>query len=148
MFGDPAGLRHSGTMKWLLLLAGLAAAPATTWADPCEAPLPQREGTVFSGPVRYVGDGDSLCIGPTADPRTWIEVRLADYNASEQGSSTGRTDRERLARLTRGAALTCTAVRGRSRRVVSHDRVIARCRLRGQPLGDVLRAAGGREGGN
>jgi hypothetical protein len=41
----------------------LAAFPSVAHADPCTAPLPAR-GTVFSGVVRYIGDGDSLCIGP------------------------------------------------------------------------------------
>lgn len=44
---------------------GLVATPAR--ADPCEAPLPTEAGAVFSGEVRYVGDGDSLCVGSTGD---------------------------------------------------------------------------------
>lgn len=69
-----------------LLLAGMLVflcpvVPA--YADPCKAPLPAQAGVQFSGTVRYVGDGDSLCVGRTADPNTWIEVRLADFNAPE-----------------------------------------------------------------
>jgi len=46
-------------------------------ADPCEGRFPTRPGEVFAETVRYVGDGDSVCVGRTADPNEWIEVRLA-----------------------------------------------------------------------
>jgi hypothetical protein len=59
-----------------LILLAMLVAPSLAHADPCTAPLPSS-GTRFAGPVRYVGDGDSLCIGPASDPATWIEVRLA-----------------------------------------------------------------------
>lgn len=98
--------------------------------------------------VRYVGDGDSLCLGPTTDPATWIEVRLGDFDAPELHSPTGRADRDRLSGLVRGRLLSCVAIRGRNGRVIVYDRVIASCRLNGRRLGDMLRAAGGREGGN
>ena len=52
-------------------------------ADPCEAPVPSQVGVEFSGLVRYVGDGDGLCVGRTSDPNEWIEVRLADFDAPE-----------------------------------------------------------------
>lgn len=42
----------------------------------------------------------------------------------------------------------CVATRGRNRRVVSYDRVIATCRIGGRRIGDAPRAAGAREGGN
>jgi endonuclease YncB( thermonuclease family) len=139
-------------MKWLLPLAGLvfasAVAPAVAHADPCEGRLPAQAGAVFSGSVRYVGDGDSLCVGDSADPATWIEVRLADFDAPELHSPTGRADRDRLVRIAMGRRLQCVAERGRSGRVVVYDRVIARCRLAGRPVGELLRAAGGRPGGN
>ena len=50
--------------------------------------------------------------------------------------------------VVRGRVLTCIAVRGRNGRVIIYDRVIASCRLNGRRVGDLLRAAGGREGGN
>lgn len=40
-----------------------------------------------------------------------------------------------------------TAVDGRNARVIVYDRVIASCGLNGRSFGDLLRAAGGREGG-
>jgi len=133
-------------MKWLFASI-LLAVPAIARADPCEGRLPSRAGETFSGVVRYIGDGDSLCVGSTAAPASWIEVRLSDFNAPELHSPTGRAARDRLSDLVQGRRLECVAVRGRSGRVIVHDRVIASCRLGGRGLGDLLRAAGGREGG-
>lgn len=131
-------------MKWLLVVAALLLCPAAAWADPCEGRLPDRSGQAFAGVVRYIGDGDSLCLGPSADPATWLEVRLSDFDAPELNSPTGRTARDRLATLARGRTLTCVAVRGRNGRVIVYDRVIAACRLNGRGIGDLLRAAGAR----
>lgn len=135
-------------MKWTLTAGLIVLWPAMAHADPCEGRLPARAGETFSGVVRYIGDGDGLCLGPSEDPSTWIEVRLADFDAPELNSPTGRADRDRLAALVRGRVVACVAVRGRNGRVVVWDRVIAACRLNGRPLGDLLRQAGGREGGN
>lgn len=121
--------------------------PTTALADPCEGRLPSRAGETFSGVVRYVGDGDGLCIGPSTDPSTWIEVRLSDFDAPELNQTGGRAARERLSGLVRGRVLDCVAVRGRSGRVIVYDRVIAACRLNGRAVGDLLRASGGQEGG-
>lgn len=134
-------------MKLILLAAVILVVPSLARADPCEGPLPGRAGETFSGLVRYVGDGDSLCVGASGDPATWTEVRLADFDAPELHSPSGRADRDRLSTLVRGRVLSCVAVRGRSGRVRVYDRVIAACRLNGRPVGDLLRAAGGREGG-
>lgn len=122
--------------------------PAVAHADPCEGRLPNRAGEAFAGIVRYIGDGDSLCIGRTADPEDWIEVRLADFDAPELSERDGRRSREMLSRLVRGRQVTCTASRGRGGRVISHDRVIATCRLDGRRLGDLLRAQGAPTGGH
>lgn len=48
-----------------LVLASLWASPAL--ADPCEGPLPAKQAS-FTGVVRYVGDGDGLCVGPAGRP--------------------------------------------------------------------------------
>jgi len=132
---------------WWLSGLALSLVPGMALADPCEGRLPSRPGEGFSGPVRYVGDGDSLCVGRTSDPSTWIEVRLSDFDAPELHSPDGRDAQDRLSRLVAGRDLHCTAVRGRNGRVVVYDRVIASCRLNGRGLGDLLRATGGREGG-
>lgn len=135
-------------MRFILVTAALLFAPAVAHADPCEGRLPSRPGQTFSGMVRYVGDGDSICVGATPDPNEWIEVRMADFDAPELNEPNGRRSRQFLIDLTRGRSVTCTAERGRSGRVISHDRVIATCRMSGRRLGDLLRARRAPTGGN
>lgn len=127
-----------------LLLAAVGALIATAArADPCEAALP-RPGETFSGPVRYVGDGDSLCVevGGRSTGETWVEVRLADFNAPELREPDGPAARQALIGLVMGRTIRCTA---RNR---TFDRIAADCTLEGARLGDRLRANGIREGGN
>lgn len=132
-----------------ILFAGAAlATPAIAHADPCEGRLPSRPGQTFSGIVRYVGDGDSLCVGGTSNPQEWIEVRLADFDAPELHEAEGRRARNALVQVTSGRLVECTATRGRSGRVVNHDRVIAICRLGGRRIGDLLRDQNAPHGGN
>ena len=136
--------------RLLLVAAGAiamltSATPAA--ADPCKARLPSRPGEAFAGQVRYVGDGDSLCVGRSADPAEWIEVRLADFDAPELASPDGPRSKALLTSIALGRATACTAEVGRSGRVVVFDRVIASCRIGGLTLGSLLRAAGAPEGG-
>src|SRR5690606_18677427 len=119
-------------------LACLWTAPAH--ADPCEGALPAK-GTAFSGVVRYVGDGDSLCVGPAGRPERWIEVRLGDYYALELHEKGGREAKNRLERLVFGQRLHCRAGKR------SYDRVIGYCSLNGRALGQLLRVQGAAEGG-
>ena len=130
------------TKTWCPLVATLL---TLTWstsakADPCEGALPVN-GSIFSGTVRYVGDGDMLCVGPKGQPGQWIEVRLGDFYAPELHERGGEDAKRRLDRLVLGQAVTCRAGRR------SYDRVIGYCTLRGRALGLLLRAAGGTEGG-
>lgn len=122
--------------------------PSLAHADPCEGRLPHRAGEAFSGAVRYVGDGDSICVGQTNDPNTWIEVRLADFNAPELNSEQGPAAKALLERVASGQHVECVATPGRNGRVRSYDRVIAVCRIGGRRIGDLLRAQSGMEGGN
>nr|WP_047166856.1 hypothetical protein [Sphingomonas sp. Y57] len=127
------------------LIAVLAAAFSCAWAvpalaDPCEGALPAK-GTTFSGVVRYVSDGDGLCVGPAGRPHRWIEVRLADFYAPELHEAGGIDAKRRLERIVMGRVLVCRAGRR------SFDRVVAACTLGGRPLGTLLREDGGAEGG-
>lgn len=136
-----------------VLLAGMGVAlllaPAAAFADPCKA-IPDRgpapahlsPGSKFRGPVTYVGDGDSLCVGQGARPDQWVEVRLADFYAPELSAPGGREAKEALERIVRGKTLTCVAGRR------SFDRVVADCRLGSASVGDLMRRAGVAEGGN
>ena len=112
----------------------------TALADPCGAPLPGK-GTAFAGTVRYVGDGDSLCVGRSPDRRSWVEVRMADFNAPELGSPAGLAAKAALQRVALGRSVMCKA-EGRS-----YDRVVARCRIGRTSIGTLMRKAGVREGG-
>lgn len=134
-------------MRAYLISLALLALPAVAHADPCDGELPRRAGETFSGAVRYIGDGDSLCVGQSNDPATWIEVRLADFNAPELNADGGRPARAVLVRIAMGRQAQCVAGGGRSGRVVSYDRVIATCRIGGRRIGDLLREAGVEEGG-
>ena len=124
----------------------LTASPAR--ADPCEGRLPSRAGQQFGGTVRYVGDGDGFCVGNSADPNTWIEVRLADFDAPELHAPEGRRAKRLLELVALGRSARCEARRGRSGRVISHDGVIAVCRVDGRSVGDLLRERHAPEGGN
>jgi micrococcal nuclease len=132
-------------MKFRRPAIALATGFACAWAspalaDPCEAPLP-RNGATFSGVVRYVGDGDGLCVGPSAKAERWIEIRLGDFYAPELHEPGGVEAKRRLERIAMGRRLVCRAGRR------SYDRVVATCTLGGRPLGFLLRHAGGAEGG-
>ncbi len=118
-------------------------------ADPCKlvpdkGPMPAAlaAGKRFSGPVVYVGDGDSLCVAIGPSGAEWAEVRLADFYAPELAQPGGRESKSQLERLVSRRRVECVAQHR------SHDRVVARCTLRGRSLGDLMRAAGAREGGN
>lgn len=125
-------------LAMLVPVALLWSAPAR--ADPCEGRLPAA-GSSFSGTVRYVGDGDGLCIGPADQPAKLIEVRLGDFYAPELNEQGGKDAKRRLERLVMGRQLSCRAGRR------SYDRVIGYCTLGGRPLGKLLREAGGVQAG-
>ena len=110
------------------------------FADPCTAPLPAA-GKAFSGTVRYVGDGDGLCVGRSTDPATWIEVRIADFYAPELREPGGKKASRALAKLALGCEARCVAGRR------NYDRTVARCSINGGAIGDELRRLGGSEGG-
>jgi len=140
-------------MKASLLSAlalGVAFIATPALADPCEAPVRgYAPGATVAGLVRYVGDGDGLCVGPGPDPRTWTEIRLADFYAPELNAPGGREAKAALERIVSGRRLVCTARRGdRGRQTYSYDRLIAVCTINGRPLGEMMRRASVPEGGN
>jgi len=130
-------------MKLLSIALGLGATlilGQAALADPCTAPLP-HQGTEFSGQVRYVGDGDSLCVGRSSDPSTWIEVRIADFYAPELHSVGGPQAKATLERISMGRMARCEAGRR------SYDRVVAQCYVDDASIGDLMRKVGIQEGG-
>lgn len=138
-------------LQRLVRLAALSLAlgfSSAALADPCKAipdtgPMPSylRAGATFTGPVAYIGDGDSLCVALGPGPERWVEVRLADFYAPELHTPQGPAARRALDRVTAGKTLTCIAQHR------SYDRVVAVCRVGQAALGDLLRQAGIVEGG-
>lgn len=63
--------------------------------------------------IEHLGDGDSLCIGRSADPGSWIEVRLADFNAPGLHAASGARAKSALENVALGRPASCTAVQGR-----------------------------------
>lgn len=125
-------------MKRLLIAMLSSCTPAL--ADPCTAPLPSP-GTSFSGTVRYVGDGDSICVGSSGNVSTWIEVRVADFYAPELHTPDGPKAKAALKRIAMGRSASCIAGRR------SYDRVVAQCTIGGASIGELMRRAGVAEGG-
>jgi endonuclease YncB( thermonuclease family) len=127
------GLLALGALSALLL-------PSVALADPCEGPLPNA-GATFAGTVRYVGDGDGLCVGKGPDPRTWIEVRVADFYAPELSEPGGQAAKAALQRIALGKGTVCRAGRR------SYDRVVATCTIGGRSVGELMRRSGLQPGG-
>jgi micrococcal nuclease len=137
-------------MRCYLVLLGIFLTPTAALADSCTAipdngPVPAflSLGSSFSGPVVEVIDGDSLCVA--VGPRTgidWVEVRLADFYAPEFSSASGPAAKAALRRIAFGKQATCIA--GAS----TYDRIAARCHINGQAIGDLMTAAGIKEGGD
>jgi hypothetical protein len=90
----------------------------------------------FEGEVRYVMDGDTLCL---ANRGGTVRVRLADFNAAELDEQGGSAAKQILSELTLGSRLTCT--------VLDHslDAVVALCMINIENVGNMLRAKGARE---
>ncbi len=137
-----------GPIRFLALISGICSAPLLAHADPCglipergRMPAEVRSGQNFSGPVVYVGDGDSLCVALGPSPAQWAEVRLADFYAPELHDAGGPEAKDTLSRLVEGRSVECVAEHR------SYDRVVAVCRLQRRSVGELMRAAGVREGG-
>lgn len=140
------GAQRLAPLIAVLLCLGWAADAS---ADPCKA-IPDRgdapgylaQGASFAGPVVYVGDGDSFCVGVGPGRNDWVEVRMADFYAPELSSPDGPAAKRALERIAMGRQVSCVAEHQ------SYDRIVARCDLDGRSLGDLLRGEGGPEGGN
>jgi len=135
-------------IKFATIAAAVALAAPQSFADPCEATLPSKGGATFAGAVKYVGDGDSLCVGTGNDGKNWIEVRLADFDAPELSTREGKSAKAILEREAIGKQVTCAVTKGRSGKTITHDRVLAVCRVGGVTIGDLMRRAGAPTGGN
>ncbi len=136
------------------ILLTLAVGVAQAQADPCQAipdsgPAPSwvKPGATFGGKVRFVIDGDGLCVGNSPDPKTWVEVRLSDLYAPELSEPGGQFAKATLSRLAMGRQAQCRIEGGKGGRARSYDRLLAVCRVNGRSLGAQMRAAGIDQGG-
>lgn len=136
-------------MLRFVVLVGVVTLASGAHADPCQAvpdsgPIPSylAPGKVFTGPVVYVADGDSLCVSVGQGARNWVEVRIADFYAPELRRPGGRAARDALVRIAMGRTIRCVADHR------SYDRIVASCTLGGVSLGSLMRRNGVPEGGN
>jgi micrococcal nuclease len=58
----------------VMLLTATAALADPCKAIPAKGPMPSYlfKGATFSGPVTYIGDGDSLCVARGTTPDQWV----------------------------------------------------------------------------
>lgn len=131
-----------------LVFAGCLGIATPALADPCKAipdrgPLPSylARGSIFSGLVVYIGDGDSLCVAVGSGPENWVEVRVADFYAPELGTAEGKRAKATLERLVKGKRAVCRAEKR------SYDRIVAHCEVAGRSIGEQMTASGVPEGG-
>ena len=125
--------RIISAIRWAVRLSVVYA--GTAYADPCTAPIPAA-GTAIEGTVRYIIDGDGLCVGRSPDPSTWVEIRIADFYAAELHDAGGLEAKRTLERLTFGRQIRCLAGKR------SYDRTVARCTVAAGDVGDLMRSAG------
>ena len=133
----------------VVFLAAALAIAGPALADPCKAipdkgPMPAylSKGRTFSGPVTYIGDGDSLCVSVAPGAAGMVEVRLADFYAPELHAPGGKEAKRALERVAFAKRAVCTAQHR------SYDRVVAVCRIGGVSVGELMRRQGVIEGGN
>jgi micrococcal nuclease len=139
-----------GTSRYAAVGALLSLSAVTAaLADPCKAvpdkgPMPAhlKPGSTFSGPVAYVGDGDSLCVAVGPSPADWVEVRVSDFYAPELHEPGGQDAKAALERIAKGRRIECVAQHR------SYDRVVASCSIQGVSLANWMRSAGVRESGS
>src|SRR3546814_20528388 len=104
-------------------------------------PSYRNRGAHFSGPVIYVGDGDSLCVAVGQGPANWVEIRLEDFYAPELHPPTGPAAKAALERLAMGRNPECIGTHR------SYDRVGATCRIGRRSIGELYKQAGNTAGG-
>lgn len=121
--------------------AALAADPCTAIPDGGPAPPYLNPGSILTGPVVLVLDGDSLCVARSSARDSWVEIRLVDFYAREADAPGGQAAKSALQRIALGKEVTCKMG------PQSYDRVVAACQIAGRRLGDLMRAAGVPEGG-
>lgn len=130
-----------GTVAFMALVLVYSPAHAQTTLKQCTAHWP-RKGMTYAGEMRTIRDGDTVCVCSGTDPRTCVRTRLADFYAPEIYEPGGVEARDTLAGIAAGRRWVCTYHH------VTRNRAASYCEADGQRIGDLMRAAGVREGGN
>jgi len=129
----------------VLIVLGFAgwgfAGAAQANPNPCPGALP-RPGATFGGVVRFVLDGDTLCVSEKPYFKTWTKVRLSDFDAPELNRPGGERAKAALEDIALGQRVVCVSG-GRSL-----DRVMARCTIVKKGIGALMRDAGIEQGGD
>lgn len=117
-------------------LAGIGfSGAAQAESNPCPGALP-RPGMTFGGIVHAVLDGDTICVSEKPYFKSWVKIRLADFNAPELVRPGGEAAKAALEEIAKGKRVVCVSG-GRS-----FDRVVARCTIVKKSLGAFMREAG------
>jgi len=135
-------------MKGPLICAGRLLVPSPPEPTPVKAGCPRAQATGLHGGRALRRRRRQSLRGKHRRPRRLDRGAAFGLRRPERHDAGGHAARDRLIRVVGCRRLNCVAVLGRSGRVVVYDRVIAFCRLDGRRVGDLLRATGGREGGN
>ena len=113
----------------------LSATPAPAASSPCKGP-PARIGETVRGAIIHVPDGRHLCIAPRPDPASWTELEVdaaATWPAALPSDELSKAAVMSVA-FTRNAQCDVAAA--------ADGRPVARCRVDGAPLGELLAAPG------
>ncbi len=86
-------------------------------------------------------DGDTMCVSEKPYFKTWIKIRLADFDAPELNRPGGDAAKAALEDIAMGRRVVCVSG-GRS-----FDRSVARCAIEGKGVGAFMRDEGIEEGG-
>lgn len=99
----------------------------------------------FEGEVIQVWDGDTIYVRTAACSS--LHVRLIDLSAPEKNEAGGQFAKDVMTRLALGQNVRCEVTKGRFGGYQSYGRPHAVCRVHGESLGTMARAAGVTPGG-
>jgi|GEM_PF-1406968 hypothetical protein len=128
-----------GALASALSALAVASAASPAIADgPCKGP-PPKIGQVLHGAVLFVPDGRRLCVAPRPSPDSWTEVELESGGLWPAASPSADLSKAALMSVAFAKTADCTVTAG------ADGRPLARCRIEGAPLEDLLAEPGALE---